>query len=269
MTQAKGFIYLFVGYFLLRGMLCRASREDTLDFVKALVVVNTIAAGLFILHQGLHLPIYNDHRVPDAHVHGRAHHEELLLHAAAPHAGPRLRVRDAAVDLVLGRSAGRHARGAVGLVHALAADHRARRVRRGARRAVVQGAAGRAGASSARWACRSIVVRARVRRLRRRCRCSRSTSSRASARRRRRAASPATPTCRTARTSCAARTPGSLPAAILPGRGSCRRRRTLTGRDRGDGLRSGVGAGAVPARPAGGRDGHAAVRHGGVARRPG
>jgi hypothetical protein len=56
--EAKGFIYLFVGYFLLRGMLCGASRKDTIDLVTSLVVVNTIAAGLFFLHQGLHLPIY-------------------------------------------------------------------------------------------------------------------------------------------------------------------------------------------------------------------
>jgi O-antigen ligase len=57
-TQSKGFVYLFVGYFLLRGMFCSASRQDTLDFIKALVVVNTIAAGLFVLHQGLRIPIY-------------------------------------------------------------------------------------------------------------------------------------------------------------------------------------------------------------------
>ena len=56
--EARAYIYLFVGYFLLRGMLCRASRSDTLDFLKALVIVNTVAAGLFILHQGLHLQIY-------------------------------------------------------------------------------------------------------------------------------------------------------------------------------------------------------------------
>lgn len=56
--EAKAYIYLFAGYFLLRGMMCRASRSDTLDFLKALVIVNTIAAGLFILHQGLHLQIY-------------------------------------------------------------------------------------------------------------------------------------------------------------------------------------------------------------------
>ncbi len=56
--EAKGFIYLFVGYFLLRGMFSAASRRDTIDLVTALVVVNTIAAGFFVLHQGLHLPIY-------------------------------------------------------------------------------------------------------------------------------------------------------------------------------------------------------------------
>ena len=58
MGEAKAFVYLFAGYFLMRGMLCRASRSDTVDLVGALVVVNTIAAGLFILHQGLHIPIY-------------------------------------------------------------------------------------------------------------------------------------------------------------------------------------------------------------------
>ncbi len=56
--EAKGFIYLFVGYFLLRGMLCGASRKDTVDLLTSLVGVNTIAAGLFFLHQGLHLPVY-------------------------------------------------------------------------------------------------------------------------------------------------------------------------------------------------------------------
>ena len=58
LTQAKGIAYLFAGYFLLRGMLCRAGRSDTLDFIKAFVLVNTLAALLFVLHQGLHVPIY-------------------------------------------------------------------------------------------------------------------------------------------------------------------------------------------------------------------
>jgi O-antigen ligase len=59
LSEAKGFIYLFAGYFLLRGMFCRASRADTLAFLKALVVVNTIAAALFIVHQGLHITVYS------------------------------------------------------------------------------------------------------------------------------------------------------------------------------------------------------------------
>ncbi|HEY5169428.1 MAG TPA: hypothetical protein VIK03_08575 [Thermoleophilia bacterium] len=58
LTQVKGIAYLFAGYFLIRGMLCRAGRRDTLDFIKALVLVNTLAALLFVLHQGLHLPVY-------------------------------------------------------------------------------------------------------------------------------------------------------------------------------------------------------------------
>ncbi len=57
--QAKGFIYLLAGYLLLRGIFCQASRRDVLDLIASLVVVNTIAAGLFFLHQGLHLPIYS------------------------------------------------------------------------------------------------------------------------------------------------------------------------------------------------------------------
>jgi hypothetical protein len=57
--EAKGFIYLFAGYFLLRGMLCRAGRTQTLDFLVALVAVNTLAALLFVAHQGLHLSLYD------------------------------------------------------------------------------------------------------------------------------------------------------------------------------------------------------------------
>jgi O-antigen ligase len=58
-TEAKSFTFLIVGYFLLRGIFCHAGRKETLDFVAAIVVVNTIAAGLFVLHQGLHLHVYN------------------------------------------------------------------------------------------------------------------------------------------------------------------------------------------------------------------
>lgn len=58
LTLVKEYAYLFAGYFLLRGILCRAGREDTLDFIKAVVLVNTLAAALFILHQGAHMPVY-------------------------------------------------------------------------------------------------------------------------------------------------------------------------------------------------------------------
>ena len=51
-------LYVFAGYFLLRGILCHAGRKETVDFLAAIVVVNAIAAGLYVLHQGLRLYIY-------------------------------------------------------------------------------------------------------------------------------------------------------------------------------------------------------------------
>jgi O-antigen ligase len=57
--EAKGFIYLFAGYFLLRGILYHAGRTQTMHFLAALVGVNTLAALLFVAHQGLRLPIYD------------------------------------------------------------------------------------------------------------------------------------------------------------------------------------------------------------------
>ena len=56
--EARIPLYVFAGYFLLRGILCHAGREETVDFLAAVVVVNTIAAGLYVLHQGLRLYIY-------------------------------------------------------------------------------------------------------------------------------------------------------------------------------------------------------------------
>ncbi len=57
-SEARNPLYIFAGYFLLRGMLAHAGRKDTVDFLTAVVVVNTIAAGLYVLHQGLHWYIY-------------------------------------------------------------------------------------------------------------------------------------------------------------------------------------------------------------------
>lgn len=56
--QAKPFIYLLAGYFLLRGIAFASDRSETVAFISAIVVVNTLAAGLFVLDQGLHVHIY-------------------------------------------------------------------------------------------------------------------------------------------------------------------------------------------------------------------
>lgn len=58
-VEARPFLYFLAGYFLLRGICCHAGHAETLEFIGAIVVVNTIAAGLFVLHQGLHINIYN------------------------------------------------------------------------------------------------------------------------------------------------------------------------------------------------------------------
>lgn len=57
--EARVPLYAFAGYFLLRGVLCHAGRKETVDFLAAIVVVNSIAAGLYVLHQGLHVYIYS------------------------------------------------------------------------------------------------------------------------------------------------------------------------------------------------------------------
>jgi len=56
--QASGVFYLVLGYVLVRGIASRATRAETEEFLAAVVIANTVACGLFFLHQGLHLPIY-------------------------------------------------------------------------------------------------------------------------------------------------------------------------------------------------------------------
>ncbi|HJW76015.1 MAG TPA: hypothetical protein VJ787_10150 [Thermoleophilia bacterium] len=56
--EGLGFFYLLAGYFLVRGIVSSVSLEHVLEFVRVLVIVNTGAAVLFILHQGLHLRVY-------------------------------------------------------------------------------------------------------------------------------------------------------------------------------------------------------------------
>lgn len=55
---ASGTFFLVAGYLLVRGIASRATRAETNEFLAAVVIANTIACGLFVLHQGLHIPIY-------------------------------------------------------------------------------------------------------------------------------------------------------------------------------------------------------------------
>jgi hypothetical protein len=56
--EAQGFVYLFLGYFLVRAIVSTVSLVDVLAFVRTLVIVNTGAAVLFILHQAAGVTIY-------------------------------------------------------------------------------------------------------------------------------------------------------------------------------------------------------------------
>jgi O-antigen ligase len=58
-TAAMDSLYLVLGYLMIRGIVSRATPAETLSFLRAVVLVNTFVAGLFILHQGFHLPIYS------------------------------------------------------------------------------------------------------------------------------------------------------------------------------------------------------------------
>jgi hypothetical protein len=57
-SLASAAFYLVLGYLLIRGIASRATRAETQEFLGAVVIVNTVACALFILDQGLHLPIY-------------------------------------------------------------------------------------------------------------------------------------------------------------------------------------------------------------------
>ncbi|MEO6683143.1 MAG: hypothetical protein ABIN48_10000 [Ginsengibacter sp.] len=49
---------LFLGYFIIKDWIAANSWEDVSDFLFSIVLVNSIAACLYILHQGLHLNVY-------------------------------------------------------------------------------------------------------------------------------------------------------------------------------------------------------------------
>jgi hypothetical protein len=50
---------MVVGYFLVRDIVGHATREESVRFLAALVLVNAFATLLFILHQGLHVGVYS------------------------------------------------------------------------------------------------------------------------------------------------------------------------------------------------------------------
>jgi len=50
--------YLVIGYLLVRGIASQFSRAEIIQFLGAVVIANTIAAGLYVVHQGLGVSIY-------------------------------------------------------------------------------------------------------------------------------------------------------------------------------------------------------------------
>ena len=57
--EASGVAFMLLGYLLVRGIVCHSDRAEVMRFIQAIVVVNTVAAALFIIHQGLHIQIYS------------------------------------------------------------------------------------------------------------------------------------------------------------------------------------------------------------------
>jgi hypothetical protein len=53
-------ISLFVGYFIIKDMCSNSNPETLLKFLFSILVINSIASVLFILHQGLHIKIYQE-----------------------------------------------------------------------------------------------------------------------------------------------------------------------------------------------------------------
>jgi hypothetical protein len=56
--QAADLLYLLAGYLLLRGIVARFPRRQVVQFLTAVVIANTLAAGFYIVHQGLGVSIY-------------------------------------------------------------------------------------------------------------------------------------------------------------------------------------------------------------------
>lgn len=52
--------YLILGYLMVRGIASRFPRRQVIEFLTVAVLANTVAAALYVLHQGFGLPIYDE-----------------------------------------------------------------------------------------------------------------------------------------------------------------------------------------------------------------
>ena len=57
--EASGLGFMLLGYLLVRGIVSHSERAEVMRFLSAIVAVSTVAAGLFVVHQGLHIRIYS------------------------------------------------------------------------------------------------------------------------------------------------------------------------------------------------------------------
>lgn len=64
-------ISIFLAYFIIKDWFASNSKVDIINFLYSLVIVNSIAAFLFILHQGLHISLYTTEEYLTASVQGQ------------------------------------------------------------------------------------------------------------------------------------------------------------------------------------------------------
>ena len=65
-------------------------------FVNAIVVVSTVAAGLFVVHQGLHIRIYSAEEYFQTVFRGQVITRTFVFMSPLLHLRPRVRVREVA-----------------------------------------------------------------------------------------------------------------------------------------------------------------------------
>ena len=98
--EASGVVFMLLGYLLVRGIVCHSDRTEVMRFIQAIVVVNTVAAALFIIHQGLHIQIYSAEEYFDDGLQGAGDHPDVRVHVAVAVLRPRSLLREAPMDRV-------------------------------------------------------------------------------------------------------------------------------------------------------------------------